>query len=235
MTSDIVVYGIGGTSRHIVETLEAINDDGPHRRWNILGFVDDNAELAGGEVIGYPVLGGGLILRTPVHARTQVVIGISNDRNLTVRKAIRDYLDSPDDRFPAILHPNVVHSKRSTIGAGSVLLAGSSLESLSSIGRHVIILSNSVVGHDIAVEDYVSIASNVVIGGFGRIGEFSYIGQGAVTRPPVKVGRMCRVGMGAAVLHDVPDGVTVAGVPAREIRSKDPRLAGAGKTVLPNG
>jgi acetyltransferase-like isoleucine patch superfamily enzyme len=43
------------------------------------------------------------------------------------------------------------------------------------------------------------------------------IGSGAVILPGVTIGENAKVGAGAVVTHDVPDGATVAGVPARII------------------
>jgi type II secretory pathway component HofQ len=47
----------------------------------------------------------------------------------------------------------------------------------------------------------------------------------AVVRQGVRIGRDAVVGAGAVVLEDVPDGVTVAGVPARIIRARSPGSA----------
>lgn len=44
-----------------------------------------------------------------------------------------------------------------------------------------------------------------------------YIGAGAIVLGDITVGRGCTVGAGAVVVKDVPQGVTVAGVPARAI------------------
>jgi acetyltransferase-like isoleucine patch superfamily enzyme len=48
------------------------------------------------------------------------------------------------------------------------------------------------------------------------------IGTGAVLLPGVTVGENAIVGAGAVVTEDVPDHTTVAGVPARVIRKRDP-------------
>jgi serine acetyltransferase len=50
-----------------------------------------------------------------------------------------------------------------------------------------------------------------------RIGEASYLGANATVLPGCHVGRRAVVGAGALVNRPVPDGATVAGVPARMV------------------
>jgi maltose O-acetyltransferase len=50
-----------------------------------------------------------------------------------------------------------------------------------------------------------------------RIGEASYVGANATILPGCHVGRRSVVGAGALVNRPVPDGATVAGVPARPV------------------
>jgi len=54
------------------------------------------------------------------------------------------------------------------------------------------------------------------LAGAAQVGEGSFIGAGAVILPGIKVGQWATVGAGAVVTKDVPDGATVAGVPARQ-------------------
>jgi UDP-2-acetamido-3-amino-2,3-dideoxy-glucuronate N-acetyltransferase len=57
-----------------------------------------------------------------------------------------------------------------------------------------------------------------------RVRKGASIGTGAVIMCGVTIGAHSIVGAGAVVTHDVPDGVTVAGVPAR-VMNKDDRLS----------
>jgi len=55
------------------------------------------------------------------------------------------------------------------------------------------------------------------------IGDNVWIGGQAVINPGVSIGHNVVVAAGAVVTKDVPDGVVVAGVPARVIRRLDPK------------
>lgn len=52
------------------------------------------------------------------------------------------------------------------------------------------------------------------------IGENSFIGSGTMLVAPLEIGQNAYTGAGSVVTHDVPDGMTVVGVPAREHKKK---------------
>jgi len=218
MPSDILIYGTGGTSRDVVDTLEAANAVEP--TWNILGFLDDNAALAGAEVYGYPVLGGAAALEQRHLGRVSIVIAVANDRQLLIRKTIRERLALPDERFPAVIHPSACISPKASIGAGVVILSGSFCAGYTRVGRHVVVLQNCVLSHDSDIGDYCSLSLSVSLGGSVRISEGSYIGLGAMLLPGVRIGAGALVGMGAVVIRDVPAGSKVVGNPARVLPDK---------------
>jgi len=75
----------------------------------------------------------------------------------------------------------------------------------------------SSVDHDCQLGDFVHISPGAHIAGEVQIGDGSWIGIGASVIEGIKIGRNCIIGAGAAVIADVPDGVTVVGVPAKPI------------------
>src|SRR2546421_12066 len=72
----------------------------------------------------------------------------------------------------------------------------------------------------------VAIEHQVTIGAERRrtptIGNDVFIGAGAKVLGAVTVGDGARIGANAVVLHDVPPHTTVAGIPARVVRRRDP-------------
>lgn len=87
-----------------------------------------------------------------------------------------------------------------------------------SIGSGVMIADNALVNSgDHLVDDVKTVTSRGPI----RIGDGCFVGQNAVILGGVTIGPRAIVGAGAVVTRDVAAGTTVAGVPARVIRSTD--------------
>lgn len=216
MVEDIIILGAGGTGREVAEAIEDINSLG--RKWNLLGFLDDDAQKHGKECNGYPVLGS--ISTATDYPACHFVIVLGNQRDLGLTKRVFDRLSLGISRFATIVHPTVRVSRSSEVGPGTVVLQNCVITANTRIGSHVLTLFGSHIGHDCVVDDYVVIAPNAVLAGGVRVREGCYIGANATVLQKTKIGPWSCVGMGAAVFSDVEPHSTVLGNPARLLKHR---------------
>lgn len=76
------------------------------------------------------------------------------------------------------------------------------------------------IAHNVVLEERVRVIAGAVIMGSVRVGRDSWIATSMI-RDQRRVGQKSVVGMGAVVVKDVPDGVTVAGNPAKVFERKE--------------
>jgi sugar O-acyltransferase (sialic acid O-acetyltransferase NeuD family) len=205
----IAIAGAGGFGR---ETAEALRDLYPGSDV-FAGFLDDALP---GLPIADQVRGPIDLIRSLPEVRLVVCVG--NPRDYFGRARIVERLGLPDRRYATIVHPFAQLSRSSTVGAGSVLLAGVVLTADATISRHVAVMPHAVVTHDVVVRDYATLASGVKLGGGVVVDEGAYIGAGAMVREGVRIGAWSQIGMGSVVLQDVPDREVWVGNPARKLR-----------------
>lgn len=83
----------------------------------------------------------------------------------------------------------------------------------------VVINSNVRGGRQIFIEHQVTIGAEK--NQTPILADNIFIGAGAKIIGPVRIGKFSRIGANAVVVHDVPDGATVGGIPARVLRQRD--------------
>jgi sugar O-acyltransferase (sialic acid O-acetyltransferase NeuD family) len=217
----VFLVGGGGHARVVLDLLER---QGGVR---VLGVLDDDPGAIGRSVLGAFAVVGGMTLATDwiaQGARALVAIG-SNQARLRVAQA----LASRGAGFAIGVHPAAVIGAAVELGAGTVVMAGVIINPLTRIGEQVIVNTGATVEHDCQVGTGVHLAPGSVLCGGVSVGDGTLIGAGAVVIPGIRIGAGVTVGAGAVVVADVPDGLTVAGCPARVLHRGEGR-GEAGKT-----
>jgi sugar O-acyltransferase (sialic acid O-acetyltransferase NeuD family) len=215
MIQKIVIIGAGGFGREVLDIFEEDNRRQRKRRWDILGFIDDNPEIQGKKIRGYPVLGGVEWFSTPEAKETKAVIAIGDNK---VRKKVAEKAEAYGAKFCNIIHPSVIMTPYVKLGKGVIIAAGCILTNNITIGDHVIINLDVTIGHDTVIESFVSLAPGVHINGNNKIEEGVYVGSGAVTIQNIKIGKWSIIGAGAVVIKDIPEKVVAVGMPAKPIK-----------------
>lgn len=103
------------------------------------------------------------------------------------------------------------------IGAFTSVKCGTLENKKTIIGDGCKIGSHCNIGHNVEMGQNCLLAHRVSVGGSTIIGDRVVIWQGATIKNKLTIGHGAVIAQGANVLHDVPDGVTVAGNPAKEV------------------
>jgi sugar O-acyltransferase (sialic acid O-acetyltransferase NeuD family) len=209
----IVILGAGGFGREVLDIIIAQNK--VSKRWKILGFVDEDPELEGKVLNGYPVLGSFDWFSKIDLKEIRVVCAIGD--NISKKKVV-EKAKGLGLRFANVVHPSVIMTEFVTLGEGVIICAGCILTNQITIGNHVIINLDVTIGHDSIIEDFCTLSPGVHISGRNKIGEGANVGTGAVTIQGIVIGRWSIIGAGAVVAQDIPDKVVAVGVPAKPIK-----------------
>lgn len=205
----LVIVGAGGHGRDVLDVIDAMNAAAP--RFEFVGFLDDDAEA--GKWFGLERLGP---VSRLAELTAQYVIAIGDSR---ARRRIDAVAQEAGRTAATLVHPTASMGRQVELGPGCVLMAGVRVTNHVTMGRHVHVNQNATVGHDCTLGDYVTLSPLVALSGAVNVGAVATLGTGAVVVPGKRVGADSVVGAGAAVVDDVPDGITVVGVPARPVSS----------------
>ncbi|GAB2829403.1 acetyltransferase [Ferruginibacter profundus] len=114
------------------------------------------------------------------------------------------------------VHPSAVIDASATIAATGVMIAANAvINPLAKIGVGAICNTGSIIEHECVVGDFAHIGPGAVLCGNVKLGHNSFVGANAVVKQGISIGNNVMIGAGAVVLKNVPDNVTVVGVPAQ--------------------
>ena len=209
----LVIYGGGGFGREVAWLAESCwaGED----RFEVVGFIDDDAEQHGRLLNDIPVMGLEEAAMRFSNARIVAAVGSPSARETAMTKA-----DAHGLQAATLVHERVEKSRWIEIGIGTVICAGNVLTTNIRLGRDVQINLDCTIGHDAVLDDYATLAPGVHISGWVHLGKRAYVGTGAVIingteKTPMVIGDDAVIGAGACVTKSVDSGVTVTGVPAR--------------------
>lgn len=211
----IAIIGAGGFAREVLDVYDACNR-AKQGSFEVVGFLADGAEV-GALVNERPILGGVEWLADHPDVLAICAIGDTAVRRKVVRRA-----EAAGARFHSVVHPGATLTRWVQIGTGTVITAGCIITNQIRIGSHVHLNLDSTVGHDCVIEDFVTVAPGVHVSGNVTLGEGCNVGTGAAIIQGLTIGPGAVIGAGAVVTGDVSADAVAVGVPAREVKTRDP-------------
>ena len=206
----IIVLGAGGHAKVVIDALQAAGAD-------ILGAVDPDGATHGTDILGVSVLGGDGVVQDHAPGAVALINGVGSTKPSSRRKDLYRRFKDAGYAFSSVVHPSAIIGANVEMADGVQVMAGAVVQPGCRIGSNAILNTHASVDHDCAIEAHVHIAPGAVLGGGISIGEGSHIGVGASIIQNIRIGAGVMVAAGAVVVTDFPDGVRIAGVPARTI------------------
>lgn len=198
----IVIIGAGGHSQDV-------NDVAISAGCSVIGYLDDikTGELILGKISDYQK-----IVDKYKNYTVKYSIGINNSK---IRKEIDNKLKSINAIPATLIHSSAIIGNNVSISDGVVLGPGSIITSNVSIGRHVHLNTHASVNQGSTIGDYCTLSPGVKVCGDVNVGECVQFGANSTIINFKNVGNNITLGAGTVIISDIPDDVTVIGVPGR--------------------
>lgn len=200
----IILIGASGHGKVCAEIAKLTN------RYNEILFLDDNPLEK--KCNGYDVVGTANNFYEYIRDDTEFFVSIGN---AGIRKDLQERIVKAGGNIATLTHPNVVTSCDTQIGEGTVIMAGTVINTCSEIGKGCIINTASSVDHDCIIGDYCHIAVGAHICGTVNVGDMTWIGAGATVINNVFIASKTIIGAGAVVVKDIERKGKYLGIPAR--------------------
>jgi acetyltransferase EpsM len=134
------------------------------------------------------------------------------------RRDLVERLVAAGRQLATIVHPSAVVAASAIIEDGCVIFPQVVIGARTRIMTGTIVNRGALIGHHTTIGRHAFVGPGANIAGGVTIGDGAYIGLGSIVRDDRSVGEGAVVGAGAVVVGDVPDGVTVVGLPARPMK-----------------
>jgi len=208
----VIGLGAGGHAKVVIEILRLLGG------YDIIGLLDSRPETRGSTVLGIKVLGDDSLL-PEIHGRgvRYAFVGVGGVGDSGPRARLYALARENGFEMTCAVHPQSMISPSAVIGDGPTVMAAAVINADACLADNVIINTGAIVEHDCIIGNHVHVATGARLGGAVVVADGAHIGLGAGVRQGLRIGRNAIVGAGAMVVDNVPDNLTVVGVPAKPL------------------
>ena len=136
-------------------------------------------------------------------------------KHLKLKTQIVDRRVALGRSVPHFVHPSSYVHPSVTIGHGSMIYPGCSIDRETIIGRGVWIANADVIAHNCSIGDGCWFGASVTLSGHVTVAASTFIGSGTTVANDVAIGSEVIIGLGTAVTKSIGDKVSAIGNPMR--------------------
>ena len=210
----ILIIGSSGHAKVVIDIIEK------EAKYEVIGLLSRD-QAAGEKVYGYEILGKQEELPTLLEGYPIEALFVAVGDNAT-RAKIAKFLQENHPKLEVVsaIHPSAIIGKDVSVGAGTVIMAGTVVNPSSQIGRYCIINTHASLDHDCTLGDFASLAPGVTTGGDCQIGAYTAIGIGATILHGIQIGEQTVIGANALVNNNIPPFSVAYGTPAKIVHKR---------------
>ncbi len=209
----IVIFGSSGHAKVVLSEILKL------KKFKFLGFID--SAFKSRKIIEqikekkYLILGDISYLRKIYDKNTFGIVGVGSN---FLRKKIVSEVNKKIKNFKwtTIISKNSVINGKVNIKEGSLIVAGSIINTGTRIGKHCIINTSSSIDHDNVFKDYSSTGPRTTTGGKVTVGICSHIGIGATVKNNIIINDHSVIGAKSLVLKNCEKNSIYYGSPAKK-------------------
>jgi UDP-perosamine 4-acetyltransferase len=192
------VFGSGGHARVIASVLDV----------DVVFLVESDPTVG-------QMLQSDFFLRIDDFKKENIYIGIGSN---AVRRKIYGQLLSYGIKPSNCVSKHSFVARNAELGAGVTILPGSVIGAKAIVADNTIVNTLSSVDHDCVLGTHSQVTAGVTFGGTVITGENCFFGLKSTVIPNRTIGNNVVVMAGSLITNDVPDDVTMGGVPARMVK-----------------
>lgn len=203
----LILIGAGGHAKSVADSINK-------SEYKLCGFIDSNKK---GMHMGLPILGTGLE-DIPNYEEYSYFVSIGD---VGYRKLWFDRIRERRLNIINIIDSSAIISASAKMGIGNFVGKMAVINADAEIGNNNVINTKALIEHECKVGDHNHLSTNSVINGNVIVGNSVFLGSSSVCNGQLKIGSNAIIGSGSVIIKDIPEKVTVVGVPARVIKRRD--------------
>jgi sugar O-acyltransferase (sialic acid O-acetyltransferase NeuD family) len=204
----MIIIGAGGHAKEILGILAESDQDKEL-------FFYDNISIDQPDLIfkKFPILKKEQAARQALEKDPRFILGIGKP---ALRKEMAQAFRGFGGSLFSVISPFARIGRYGvSLGEGLNIMTGAILTQDIVIGTGTLVHVNVTIHHDCRIGSFCELSPGCHLLGKVKIGDLVSIGSGAVVLPGLTIGNGSVIGAGAVVTTDIPEGVTVKGIPAK--------------------